>query len=231
MNLPESGPPLEIVHLWRGGPIPYPEGLELQRSLVRLRAEDAVPDTLLLLEHAPVVTHGKLADPIHRRVDAEEMRSKGIDLFATDRGGDHTYHGPGQLVGYPIVRLEGAGRDVRSYVRTLEQVLIDVARGLGVASAGREDFHAGLWAEGRYLAAIGVRVSRGIASHGFALNVDRRVHHGFGTIVACGVSGRTVTSLEEETGRTVAMAEAAAAIEGHFPRCFGHRVADVRDRI
>ncbi len=225
-----AGPRLDVVHLWRTGPMAYAEALDLQRRLVERRVAGGIPDTLLLLEHAPVVTHGKLADPAHRRVEDAVMRDRGIDLVPTDRGGDHTYHGPGQLVGYPIVRLAGAGRDVRAYVRGLESVLMETVHHFGVPSADRADFHAGVWIGRRYLAAIGVRVSRGVASHGFALNIDPRVHRGFSTIVACGVAGHESTSLSEEAGRVVTVEDAAHVVAERFAARFGHGDVSVRDR-
>jgi len=223
-EMPETKPlgHLRVINLLTTGPVAYATGLDWQRRLVERRQCAAIADTLLLLEHAPVVTHGKLADQDNRLVDPLQLQGAGIELAPTDRGGDYTYHGPGQLTGYPILHLGDGNRDIHRYVRSLEEVLIRTARGFGVEHADRTDFHAGVWVGPRYLAAIGVKVSRWVTHHGFALNVDSRVHVGFRNIVACGMHGKPVTSIEEEVGGAVSVAEVSDAVASHFPEVFGY---------
>lgn len=181
----------------------YPSGIRLQRELVARRAEGEVPDLLWLLEHAPTVTWSRSWErENHLLLSEAEYRARGIDLCRTDRGGGVTFHEPGQLIGYPIVRLESeADRDLHLYLRRLEEALIRVLRELdlaGVRIAGR----TGVWLEGgsaRKIAAIGVRAERWVTSHGFALNVENALE-GFGTIVPCGIDDAGVTSLARELG-------------------------------
>lgn len=207
---------METINLLSEGLIGYHEGWERQRARVAARIADEVPDGVILLEHAPVVTYGKTGKPEFRLLSESEYAARGIELVPTDRGGDVTYHGPGQLTGYPIVHLGEGRRDLHRYVWTLEEALIRTAAEFGVA-AGRVDFHAGVWtADGGYLAAIGVRVQRWVTHHGFGLNVDTRVHAGFATIVACGQTGRQVVSLSEEAGTSLALEEVALVAMRHL---------------
>ncbi len=222
--MPDCGPAgrLCVVNALPQGSVAYGVGLDWQRTLVRLRQSGTIPDTLLMLEHAPVVTHGRLADPGNRLADPLQLRDSGIELAPTDRGGDYTYHGPGQLTGYPIVHLGDGNRDIHRYVRSLEEVLIRTAHDFGVPSADRSDFHAGVWVGDRYLAAVGVKVSRWVTHHGFALNVDSRVHRGFRNIVACGMQGKPVTSLAEESKRPVDPLAVAIRLAFHFQEVYGY---------
>ena len=184
------------------GRVPYGEADELQRALL----ERAADDYLLLLEHPHVYTLGKRADATHVLVPPASV---GAELVRADRGGDVTYHGPGQLVGYPIITLpewRAGERDVVAYVRRLEDVLISALADVGV-DAGRHDGYTGVWVGGEKIAAIGVRVSRGRTRHGFALNVDPDLSM-FDHIVPCGIRDRGVTSLERELARPVPMPEA-----------------------
>ena len=209
---------METINLLSEGLIGYHEGWERQRARVAARIADAVPDGVILLEHAPVVTYGKTGKPEFRLLSEAEYAARGIELVPTDRGGDVTYHGPGQLTGYPIVHLGEGRRDLHKYVWTLEEAIIQTAAEFGVA-AGRVDFHAGVWTErGGYLAAIGVRVQRWVTHHGFGLNVDDRVRTGFETIVACGQSGRQVVSLSEEAGTALSLREVADVVARHLSR-------------
>lgn len=200
----------------RLGLIDYAAGLTLQQRLVEERRSGTVGDTLLLLEHPPVITRGVRArsSMANIKVSAEELDRQGVSLVEAGRGGDVTYHGPGQLIGYPILDLRPDRCDVHRYVRDLEQALIHAVGRLGV-TAGRIPGLSGVWvgAPGRLekIAAIGVRISRWITSHGFALNVSTDLRH-FELIVPCGITDRGVTSLEQLLGRTVSMAEAEAAV-------------------
>jgi len=211
---------LEVRRL---GTVAYTDGLALQESLVGRRREGSIPDTLLLLEHPHVITLGTGSHPENVLADAGERARLGIELYETGRGGDVTYHGPGQLVGYPILDLKPDRRDLHRYLRDLEEVLISAAGTLGVHAA-RVPGLTGVWTPTGKLAAIGVRVSSGwITSHGFALNVHTDLRY-FASIVPCGIKDRDVTSLERELGRRVTLAEAQDAVVGAFSRVFEARV-------
>lgn len=189
--------------------MPYVHALELQDSLVAARRDGTVPDTLLLLEHPPVITLGRNSDPRHLLVDALELARRGVEVHECGRGGDVTYHGPGQLVGYPILALRESDPDVHHYLRDLEEGLIRTAADFGVA-AGRLPGFTGVWAGGRKLAAIGVRLSTGwVTSHGFALNVATDLS-AFAAIVPCGIRGRGVTSLAAIRGDAPSLRDVAA---------------------
>jgi lipoyl(octanoyl) transferase len=213
--------PLEVRRLGR---VAYADGLRMQAELVSRRRRAAVPDTLLLLEHPHVITLGSSSREEHVLLSAEERAARGIELFATGRGGDVTYHGPGQLVAYPIVDLKPDRCDLHAYLRDLEQVLIDVLADFGL-SAGRADGLTGVWVGDRKLAAIGVRVSSGwITSHGFALNVSTDLSY-FSAIVPCGIGDHAVGSISAELGRAVTMPEAESAVTRHFAHRFGCTLA------
>ena len=204
--------PVTFSHL---GLVPYQQAWNLQRELVEQRREGARGDLLLLLEHPAVYTLGKQTDRAHLRYDDATRQRHGIDLVEVDRGGDITYHGPGQLVGYPIFKLASI-RSVVDYVRALEQLLIDTLARFDV-SAERSTGYTGVWVNDEKIAAIGVRVASGaISSHGFALNVTTRMDDFLG-IVPCGISDRGVTSLQtlgvETTVDEVARAVVDTAIQ------------------
>jgi len=191
-----------IFAVWLGR-VAYRPAFELQQVVAQLRAEEKLPDTLLLLEHEHVYTLGRRAPEEEILLDKEALAERGISVERTDRGGRVTYHGPGQLVGYPIVRL--ATTDLVGYVRSLERAMIAVASDAGV-EAGTVEGLTGIWAGDRKLGAIGIHVSRGITTHGFALNVQPDLTM-FNGIVPCGIVDRGVTSLAEITGRDVSMDE------------------------
>ena len=196
------------------GRVPYSAALTLQERLVASRRRGDVPDQLLLLEHPPVITLGRGSDPAHLLCSPEELTRRGVELHEAGRGGDVTYHGPGQLVGYPILALPAERRDAHRYLRDLEEVLIRTVATYGI-EAGRVEGLTGIWVGDEKLAAIGVRLSTGwITSHGFALNVDPDLA-GFDTIVPCGIRERGVTSIahlscDRPTTREVASIAAAA---------------------
>lgn len=213
----------------RLGRVSYADGLALQERLVRERRAGIIPDTLLLLEHPHVITLGSSSDPAHVLAGPEERAALGLELFQTGRGGDVTYHGPGQLVGYPILALEEERRDLHRFLRDLEGALIDGLAELGV-EAGRIEGLTGVWVAGGKIAAIGVRVSSGwITSHGFALNVAPELGY-FGTIVPCGISDRAVTSLERVLGETPDMAEVERVVAGALARRLARRLEDAGGR-
>ena len=208
----------------RLGVVGYQEALDLQRDLVERRKRGEIPDQLLLLEHPDVITLGVKTrnDRSHVLETEESLAGKGVALFETGRGGDVTYHGPGQLVGYPILDLKPDRCDVHRYVRDLEEVLIRAVSEFGI-TAGRVRGLTGIWVgpddNQAKLAAIGVRISRWVTSHGFALNVSTDLSR-FGLIVPCGITDRGVTSMEEVLRRPVPMDEAASAVERAFAAVF-----------
>ena len=189
----------------------------------RARREGGIPDTLLLLQHPHVITMGSASDPAHVLADAERRAALGVELFETGRGGDVTYHGPGQLVGYPILALEESRRDLHRYLRDLEGALIEALSRFGVAAERRPGL-TGVWTGRAKIAAIGVRVSSGwITSHGFALNVGTELAF-FDTIVPCGIEGCTVTSLERELGASVPMRAVEDAVAASLGGVLGRAV-------
>ncbi len=204
----------------RLGLLPYGEALELQAQLVEDRKAGRIPDQLLLLEHPPVITLGVKARKDRSNVLAtpEALSAAGVELFETGRGGDVTYHGPGQLVGYPILDLRPDRCDVHRYVRDLEEALILAAATFGVTS-GRLEGLTGTWVGTEKLAAIGVRISRWVTSHGFALNVTTNLSH-FDLIVPCGIVDKGVTSLERLTGSHLAMDRVEDSIIEAMSRVF-----------
>jgi len=203
----------------RPGRLAYAEGLALQDRLVEERRAGDAPDTLVLLEHDPVVTLGRAADPAHVLLDRGRLATRGIALFETGRGGDVTLHAPGQVVGYPILALSGARRDTHRYLRDLEEVMIRVAADFGVGSRRVEGL-TGTWTESGKLGAIGVRIHSGwITSHGFAFNVDNDLSL-YDVIVPCGIRGKGVTSLARLLGRPLATAEVMDRFEARFREVF-----------
>jgi lipoyl(octanoyl) transferase len=213
----DSVRPLDVRRLGR---VPYADALALQRSLVEDRRAGRIADTLLLVEHPHVLTLGVRGDGGRSHILAtdEALASRGIEVHETGRGGDITYHGPGQIVGYPIIDLNPDRRDVHRYVRDLETVLIRTANDYGIA-AGRVEGLTGVWVGNDKLAAIGVRIARWITSHGFALNVGTDLDH-FDLIVPCGIADRGVTSLNRLLGRPVDTVEVANRIVEHFANVF-----------
>lgn len=200
---------LWVCHL---GVVEYREALALQERLRDARQADLVPDLLLLLEHPPVYTRGRRTGPGELPMGEEWYRLQGIDVIDSDRGGKVTYHGPGQLVGYPIVRVN----DVVEYVRTLERALVSALAQERVAARARADEgpdYTGVWVDDRKIASIGVHVARGVTTHGFAVNVENDLQP-FGWVVACGLPEVQMTSLIRETGR----------LAGQM-KCFRRRVA------
>jgi lipoyl(octanoyl) transferase len=208
--------PLCVSWLGRVG---YDEALALQREAVRARLAGDAPDRLLLLEHPDVVTIGRGGSARHVLLDADAARRLGVRIVEADRGGDVTYHGPGQLVGYPILALTEGRRDLHRYLRDLEGALIDTLAAYGVA-AGRVEGRTGVWADGAKIGAIGVRVTRWVTSHGFALNVSTDLDR-FRWIVPCGIAGCRVTSLERLLGRRAPLAEVAGVAAERLAARFG----------
>jgi lipoyl(octanoyl) transferase len=199
--------------------VDYAPALELQRQNVAARKVGAIPDTLLLLEHPHVYTLGRNARREHLLIPPERLAGLGAKVFEADRGGDVTYHGPGQLVGYPIIDLTQHRRDISWYMRSLEEVFIRVAAEHGI-EAGRIPGCPGVWIGNDKLAAMGVHVSRWVTSHGFAFNVNTDLSY-FDSIVPCGLRDKGVTSLRRLLGRPVEMETVAQQVVDHFGEVFG----------
>ena len=196
---------MRTLHIRRLGRVEYADGLAAQKLLVEARARDLIPDTLLLLEHPRVITLGRGAKAQNILWSAEALATKGYEVYETDRGGDVTYHGPGQLVGYPILDLKPDRKDVRKYVASVEELMIRVARGYGI-EAGRVAGRVGIWTAAGKLGAIGVHLSRWITSHGFAFNVHTALED-FAAIVPCGIADAGVVSLASLLGSAPPLAE------------------------
>lgn len=212
-----------VLEVRRLGRVPYQEGVEIQRDLVLRRRRGDISDQLLLLEHPHVITMGSSSEAAHVLVDAAERDALGIELSETGRGGDVTYHGPGQLVGYPILDLSPDRKDVHAYMRDLEGVLLRVLGDFGVEGE-RITGRTGVWTPKGKVGAIGIRVSSGwITSHGFALNVSTDLSY-FEAIVPCGLEDRRVTSLELLLGRSVEMTEVMDRSAEAFGAVFGRQV-------
>jgi len=240
-----------VISVVQLGTVDYALGLRLQAELVAARKENRIPDTLLLLEHKPVVTLGRNAKANNVLLSREVLEQKGVELFETDRGGDVTFHGPGQLVGYPIFDLRGFPSSGKSslkylgavdYVRRLEEVLIRSCLEYGVPTKRIQGL-TGVWtdwgssddqmirsSDGQItsspdskIAAIGVHISRSVTSHGFALNVNTDLSY-FDLIVPCGISDKPVTSMQKELGHAVAMEQVAHSVARNFGQVFGSQI-------
>jgi lipoyl(octanoyl) transferase len=202
----------------------YSEAYALQKRLVAARKSDAVEDTLLLCQHPPVITQGRNGKREHLLASEHVLRQKNVEFFETSRGGDVTFHGPGQLVGYPVLNLGAIRKDVVWYVRMLEEVMIRTSAEFGI-EAYRVEGKTGIWVCGangpeEKLGAIGVHLSRWVTSHGFAYNVSTDLRY-FDLIVPCGIVGRKATSLEKLLGRDVRVVDVSPIMARHFGEVFG----------
>ena len=214
----------------RLGQVPYAEARSLQRTLEQARRLGEVPDLLLLLEHPPVYTKGRRAQPAELGMGEDWYRMQGIEVCEADRGGAVTYHGPGQLVGYPIVSLEQQGLGVAAYVKRLERVITESLSAWGIAARLREGL-TGVWTGDRKIGSIGVHVRRGISTHGFAINVNNDLQP-FDWIVPCGIEGCRMTSVCRELGAEQPMNEAMDVVAERFGEVYGRRMAAVpRERL
>jgi lipoate-protein ligase B len=205
------------------GLTPYDKAHALQGDLVERRKRDEIPDQFLLLEHPHVITLGRAANRANVLADDATRARLGVELFETGRGGDVTYHGPGQLVGYPIVKLLAGRQDIRRYVRDIQEVLIRAARDFGVEAEPRDGDFVGVWVGDEKLAAIGVRISRWVTMHGFAFNVATDLNY-FQLIVPCGIRGHGVTSLQKLLGRPVEMSAVVESVTRHFGDVFDRQI-------
>jgi lipoate-protein ligase B len=200
--------------------VEYTDGLELQRTVRELRSAGAIPDTLILLEHPPVVTLGKHASSSNLLVSESVLSQRGIQIIRTERGGDVTFHGPGQLVGYPVFRLRSGLVGVRRYVELVQQALVRALADVGVAGSVRRGY-VGVWSGEKKIASIGVAVRQGITFHGFALNVRTDLSH-FELMRPCGIADVQMTSMLQEGGDSDLETVAAAVVSG-FEQVFGLR--------
>ncbi len=198
----------------------YGDALTLQRALREDRIARRVDDTLLLLEHPPTITLGRRATADELRMTEEQMRSLGIGIHQTERGGKSTYHGPGQLVAYPIIDLRARGLSVPRFVHLLEETVIRYLASAGL-QASRRPGYPGVWASGNKVAAIGVHLKQWVSMHGFAVNVDPDMRH-FDAIVACGIADAGVTSMAREMRRSFAMSDVKVGIARAFSDVFGY---------
>ncbi len=210
-----------VLHL---GVVDYAEALEVQERLVTERQCGRRGDTLVLLQHPPVITLGRRADRANILVSAEHLQAQGISLHEVSRGGDVTYHGPGQLVGYPILNLEDHGNDVHRYLRMLEETIILVLRSHGLQPE-QQPGYTGVWMGNNKIAAIGVAVRGGVTMHGFALNVDPNLAH-FGLIHPCGYTDRGVTSMAAALGHPPEFGAVHRAVAEAFGRVFGVKMVN-----
>lgn len=201
------------------GRIAYKEAFRYQAELKSLRAAEKIPDTLLLLEHPHTYTLGARGNPSSFPLNRAHLENEGVAFYMVDRGGDVTYHGPGQVVGYPIMDLKPRGLDVTGYVRDIEEVIIRTLKGFGIRGE-RSPGYPGVWVDQEKIAAIGIRVDKnGITSHGFALNIDCDLKY-FSLIVPCGIRGRGVTSIEKILGSGIGIDEVRGALTTSFGNVF-----------
>jgi lipoyl(octanoyl) transferase len=209
--------------------VTYENGLRMQQKLCEMRQSEAIPDQLLLLEHPPVITLGRGGDAANLLASEDSLRSRRVRFYETTRGGDITYHGPGQLVGYPILHLGEGRRDVRKYVTSLEEVLIRTVAEYGI-TATRVEGRRGIWVDDEKIAAIGVRIARWVTSHGFALNVNTNLEH-FQLITPCGLRGTGVTSISRQSGRQVGVDEVRSVLAAKFAEVFDRTLVDRPETI
>ncbi|MFD0958741.1 lipoyl(octanoyl) transferase LipB [Paenibacillus chungangensis] len=221
-NTCHGGPERVLEARYIGSMVDYAEGWELQKKYVKQIDQGERAETLLLLQHSPTYTMGTDRHPEHLLLNEEQLKEKGISLFQIDRGGDITYHGPGQLVGYPLLYLDTVGLDLHAYLRSLEQSIIDWLAEHGI-KAGRKPEYTGVWVGDEKIAAIGVKFNRArnrkgfITSHGFALNIAEGIaSEGFSGIIPCGIEQYGVTSFNALTGLSLTVEEAAHGLLPHF---------------
>jgi lipoyl(octanoyl) transferase len=226
---------MKVCHSVDVGLMGYAEAWELQKRLVAARKIDAIENVLLLCEHPHVITLGRNGKRENLLASEQVLRQKGVEFHASNRGGDITYHGPGQLVGYPILNLGAIRKDVVWYVRMLEEAMIRATAEFGV-TAGRVEGKTGIWVKGpkaaqatdateEKLGAIGVHISRWVTSHGFAYNVSTDLRY-FDLIVPCGIAGRKATSLEQILGRAVSREEVMKPLVRNFGEVFGFEMRE-----
>jgi lipoyl(octanoyl) transferase len=221
--------PIDDAVVWsvRMGVVPYLEALALQKRLEAARQQGRIPDVLLLLEHPPTYTRGRRSTAAELPMGEAWYRAQGIEVLDTDRGGRVTYHGPGQLVGYPVVSLRPYSDDVHEYIRRMERLVVAVLEAYGI-TAGPVEGLTGVWtAEPRKIGSIGIHVSRGVTTHGFAVNVNNDLQP-FEWIVPCGIDNCRMSSVARELGAAQHMDEFASLVTAEFGRVFDREPIEVQ---
>lgn len=219
-------PSLPVCQIVRLGTVDYQQAWDLQVRLAQGVRSAEQPNTLLLLEHPPVYTRGRLSQPDHILLTPGQLRERGISVYNTDRGGQVTYHGPGQLVGYPVVDLREWGGPLQ-YVRTLERIIVSTLSDFQI-QAGVVQGLTGVWASGGKVAAIGLKISRGVAYHGFAINVNTDLSY-YDHIVPCGIEDRPVTSMAQVLGQPVDQESVGYSLVYHFGKGMGFRMVEAEE--
>lgn len=208
---------LNIIRL---GMMDYAEALRIQEKLLTLRQEDKIDDTLLLVEHPAVLTLGRRGEYSHILMSRQLLEASGVSIYEVNRGGDVTYHGPGQIVGYPVMNLARQNKDVKKFVWNIEEVFIRLLKQeYGITAHRDENKYTGVWIENEKITAIGIAVKRWVTMHGFAFNVNTHLEH-FGWIVPCGLTDRSVTSVQKLLGHSVDFDELNAMVMKYFCRVF-----------
>lgn len=210
------------------GMIDYNQAWDLQKEIFDLRHRNEINDTLFLLEHPHTYTLGKVAEKENLISTKEQLQELGISVYEIDRGGDITYHGPGQIVGYPIINLSDWKEDTHEYLRALEEVIIKTCSEYGL-STNRNPKYTGVWLGERKIAAIGIKVSRWITMHGFAFNVNTDLNY-FGGIIPCGIKDKDVTSLQRELGKEIKLSEVKEKLVKNFQNVFGYTKYIVKEK-
>jgi len=221
MNTVDSDTRLYISCEWRGT-VPYADGLALQNEKAEAVKKNGAHGSLLLLEHPPVLTDGRFGKGENFVAPEDEIKKRGVEIHRTGRGGDVTFHGPGQLVSYPVISLREFGLGARAYVRALEETIIRTLRDYGIDGARREGY-PGVWTDGGKIASIGVAVRGGVTMHGSALNVNTDLSY-FSLIVPCGISGVRVTSMQEILGRELDVEDVARSYARNFGEVLGAEI-------
>ncbi len=210
------------------GLVDYKEAWDLQKKIFELRRGNQIPDTFFMLQHPHTYTLGKVADKSNLLSSEEQLKDAGVSVYEIDRGGDITYHGPGQIVGYPIISLSGWKEDTHLYLRSLEEVIILTLSVYGIES-GRNPKYTGVWIGDRKIAAIGIKVSRWITMHGFAFNINTDLSF-FNGIIPCGIKEKEVTSLQKELGREIDIEEVKNILLEKFTEVFGYSSYSVNEK-
>lgn len=210
------------------GKIDYKVAWDLQKEIFDLRLHNKTEDTFFLLEHPHTYTLGKVADKENLISTSEQLKELGISVYEIDRGGDITYHGPGQIVGYPIIKLSDWKEDTHEYLRALEEVIIKTCSEYGL-STNRKPKYTGVWLGERKIAAIGIKVSRWITMHGFAFNVNTDLNY-FGGIIPCGIKDKDVTSLQRELGKEIEINEVKEKLVKNFQKIFGYTKFIIKEK-
>lgn len=210
------------------GKCKYKRALEIQYQLLEKRQNKEIGDTLILVEHPPVITMGRRAESTNIVGPSPLLKEEGIEIFEANRGGDVTYHGPGQLVGYPIVDIRSFPIGIRDFVGKLEEIFIKLLKNEFNIEAGREEEHTGVWIEGEKIVAIGLAVKRGVTMHGFAFNINTKLEH-FRFIIPCGITDKGVTSIEKLKGTTINFDEAVKLIPKYYSKEFGYKNINIVD--